>query len=48
MGMCKSKEQQELAAKTREIDRQIQMDKRAANNIIKLLLLGEKLGILTG
>ncbi|PAV61455.1 hypothetical protein WR25_11308 isoform B [Diploscapter pachys] len=40
MGACQSQENAELAAKNKEIEKQLNADKRAASSIVKLLLLG--------
>ena len=41
MGACQSQENAELAAKNKEIEKQLNADKRAASSIVKLLLLGK-------
>ncbi|ETN84522.1 g-protein alpha subunit [Necator americanus] len=40
MGSCQSQENQELAARNKAIEKQINQDKRAGSSIVKLLLLG--------
>ncbi|KJH48445.1 g-protein alpha subunit [Dictyocaulus viviparus] len=40
MGLCQSQESQDLAARNKAIERQINQDKRAGSSIVKLLLLG--------
>ncbi|CAJ0589867.1 unnamed protein product [Cylicocyclus nassatus] len=40
MGSCQSQENQELAARNKQIEKQINQDKRAGSSIVKLLLLG--------
>ncbi|KAE9421563.1 hypothetical protein Angca_004721 [Angiostrongylus cantonensis] len=40
MGSCQSMENQELAARNKAIEKQINQDKRAGSSIVKLLLLG--------
>ncbi|KAJ1347964.1 Guanine nucleotide-binding protein alpha-17 subunit [Parelaphostrongylus tenuis] len=40
MGSCQSVESQELAARNKAIEKQINLDKRAGSSIVKLLLLG--------
>ncbi|CAJ0957208.1 unnamed protein product, partial [Mesorhabditis belari] len=40
MGSCQSQEQKEQSQRNREIERQLNQDKRAGSSIVKLLLLG--------
>lgn len=44
MGSCQSQENQELAARNKAIEKQINQDKRAGSSIVKLLLLGKPSG----
>lgn len=47
MGACQSQENAELAAKNKEIEKQLNADKRAASSIVKLLLLGKLVLLIT-
>ncbi|VDO67145.1 unnamed protein product [Haemonchus placei] len=40
MGSCQSQENQEMAARNKAIEKQLNQDKRAGSSIVKLLLLG--------